>query len=126
MILHISVRTSPLLWKTNLAGWRAWRPWKLSLHSSYVCASSGPGPLESSVDPSSVSTEKPPHTPVMLKEVLHYLDIQLGQVCFHLCYLFKLFDVLRKLISVCINVLLNMSKIQSDRVQRFLGKEQNL
>lgn len=102
MIFHMSVRSNPLLWKTNLAGWRAWRSWKLSLHSSSVCASSGlgPGPLNRSVELSSVSTEKPPHTPVMLKEVLHYLDIQLGQVCFHLCYLCKLFDVLRKLMFV--------------------------
>ncbi|KAK9542853.1 hypothetical protein VZT92_000679 [Zoarces viviparus] len=29
---------------------------------------------------SSVLTQKPPHTPVMLKEVLHYLDVQPGQV----------------------------------------------
>lgn len=54
----------------------------MSLHSSSVCASSGSGvkPLDGSEDLSSVSTEKPPHTPVMLKEVLHYLDVQPGQV----------------------------------------------
>ncbi|XP_041792323.1 probable methyltransferase-like protein 15 [Chelmon rostratus] len=82
MIFHMSVRSNPMLRKTNLAVWRAWRSWKLSLHSSTVCASSGPGPgpLDRSEELSPVSTEKPPHTPVMLKEVLQYLDIQLGQV----------------------------------------------
>ncbi|XP_070764388.1 12S rRNA N4-methylcytidine (m4C) methyltransferase [Enoplosus armatus] len=80
MIFHMSVRSNPMLRKTNLAVWRAWRSWKLSLHSSAVCASSGPGPLDRSEELFSVSPEKPPHTPVLLKEVLHYLDIQLGQV----------------------------------------------
>ncbi|XP_073320580.1 12S rRNA N4-methylcytidine (m4C) methyltransferase isoform X2 [Pagrus major] len=80
MIFHMSVHCNPILRKTNLAVWRAWRSWKLSLHSSTVCASSGPGPLDKSEELSSVSTEKPPHTPVMLKEVLHYLDIRPGQV----------------------------------------------
>ncbi|TMS13659.1 putative methyltransferase-like protein 15 [Larimichthys crocea] len=80
MIFHMSLRSNPLLRKTNLAVWRAWRSWKLNLHSSTVCASSGPGPLDRSEALSSVSSEKPPHTPVMLKEVLHYLDIQVGQV----------------------------------------------
>ncbi|XP_033481015.2 12S rRNA N(4)-cytidine methyltransferase METTL15 [Epinephelus lanceolatus] len=78
MIFHMAVRSSPILRKTNLAVWRAWRSWKLSLHSSTVCASSGPGPLDRSEELS--SAEKLPHTPVMLKEVLHYLDIQPGQV----------------------------------------------
>lgn len=60
----------------------------LRLHSSSVSASSGfdPGTLDKSVELSTVSNTKPPHTPVMLKEVLHYLDIQEGQVCLHLCY----------------------------------------
>ncbi|KAL3065571.1 hypothetical protein OYC64_015681 [Pagothenia borchgrevinki] len=80
MIFHLSVRSNPMLRKTNLAVWRAWRSWKLSLHSSTVCASSGTGPLDRSEELSSVSSEKPPHTPVMVKEVLHYLDIQPGQV----------------------------------------------
>ncbi|KAM9366980.1 12S rRNA N(4)-cytidine methyltransferase METTL15 [Symphorus nematophorus] len=84
MVFLISLHSKPMLRKTNLAVWRAWRSWKLSLHSSTVCASSGPGlgpgPLDRSEELSSVSTEKPPHTPVMLTEVLHYLDIQLGQV----------------------------------------------
>lgn len=79
--------------------WRAWRLWKL-LHSSVVCASSGAGPMDRSEELSSVSTEKPLHTPVMLKEVLHYLDIQPGQVRLHLFYLCKFFMLLRKLISV--------------------------
>ncbi|KAI3376977.1 hypothetical protein L3Q82_000215 [Scortum barcoo] len=74
MLSHMSVCASPMLQKANLAVWRAWRSWKLSLHSSTVCASSGPGPLDRSEEQS--LAEKPPHTPVMLKEVLHYLDIQ--------------------------------------------------
>lgn len=98
MIFHMSVCSSPVLRKTNLAVWRAWRSWKLSWHSSTVCASSGPGPLDRSEKLSAVSTEKPPHTPVMLKEVLHYLDIQPGQVCLHFCYLCKM--SIRKLMSV--------------------------
>ncbi|XP_076585750.1 12S rRNA N(4)-cytidine methyltransferase METTL15 isoform X2 [Chaetodon auriga] len=84
MIFHMSVRSNPILRKTNLAVWRAWRSWKLNLHSSTVCSSSGPGPgpLDRSEELSPVSTEKPPHTPVMLKEVLQYLDIQQGQVLY--------------------------------------------
>ncbi|XP_070817667.1 12S rRNA N4-methylcytidine (m4C) methyltransferase isoform X2 [Chaetodon trifascialis] len=79
MIFHMSVRSNPILRKTNLAVWRAWKSWRLNLHSSTVCASSGagPGPLDRSEE---LSPEKPPHTPVMLKEVLQYLDIQQGQV----------------------------------------------
>nr|XP_046245307.1 probable methyltransferase-like protein 15 [Scatophagus argus]XP_046245315.1 probable methyltransferase-like protein 15 [Scatophagus argus]XP_046245324.1 probable methyltransferase-like protein 15 [Scatophagus argus]XP_046245334.1 probable methyltransferase-like protein 15 [Scatophagus argus] len=88
MIFHMSVRSNLMLRRANLALWRMWRSWKLSQHSSTVCASSGPGPgpgpgpdlLYRSEELSSVSTEKPPHTPVMLKEVLQYLDIQPRQV----------------------------------------------
>lgn len=61
-----------------------------------VGASSGPGSLGRSEKLSSVPTEKPLHTPVMLKEVLHFLDIQPGQVCSHLFYLCKLFDVVKE------------------------------
>ncbi|XP_054474386.1 probable methyltransferase-like protein 15 isoform X2 [Anoplopoma fimbria] len=75
-----SVCSNPMLWKTNHTVWRAWRSWKLSLHSSTACAGPGPGPLDRSEELSSVLTQKPPHTPVMLKEVLHYLDVQPGQV----------------------------------------------
>ncbi|XP_070689436.1 12S rRNA N4-methylcytidine (m4C) methyltransferase [Pempheris klunzingeri] len=78
MIFQMVLRSNPMLRKTNLAVWRAWRSWKLSLHSSTVCTSSGPGPLDRSEELSSI--KKLPHTPVMLKEVLHYLDIQPGQV----------------------------------------------
>ncbi|XP_038556802.1 probable methyltransferase-like protein 15 isoform X1 [Micropterus salmoides] len=80
MISYMSVRSNQVLQKTNLAVWRAWRSLKLSVHCSTVCVSSGPGPLDRSEELSPVSVEKPPHMPVMLKEVLHYLDIQLGQV----------------------------------------------
>ncbi|CAJ1049774.1 probable methyltransferase-like protein 15 [Xyrichtys novacula] len=75
MIFNMCVRSNAMLRKTNLAVWRAWRSWKLRLQSSTVCAYSGSGPLEGCEE-----AEKPPHTPVMLKEVLHYLDIQQGQV----------------------------------------------
>uniref|UniRef100_A0AAQ4P6R2 12S rRNA N(4)-cytidine methyltransferase METTL15 n=1 Tax=Gasterosteus aculeatus aculeatus TaxID=481459 RepID=A0AAQ4P6R2_GASAC len=75
-----------MLWKTNRAVWRAWRSWKSSPHSSTACASSGPGPLDRSEELSSVLTPKPPHTPVMLKEVLHYLDVQPGQVVLDLTF----------------------------------------
>ncbi|XP_042349643.1 probable methyltransferase-like protein 15 [Plectropomus leopardus] len=80
MVFHMAVRSNPILRKTNLAVCRAWRSWKLRLNSSTTCASSGPGSLDRAEELSSVSTEKPPHTPVMLKEVLQYLDIQPGQV----------------------------------------------
>ncbi|XP_068436558.1 LOW QUALITY PROTEIN: 12S rRNA N4-methylcytidine (m4C) methyltransferase [Clinocottus analis] len=78
--MFFRVYTNPMLWKANSTVWRAWRSWKLSLHSSTACASSGPGPLDKSEELSSVFTQSPPHKPVMLKEVLHYLDIQPGQV----------------------------------------------
>lgn len=73
-----------LLW-TSLAAWRAWRSWLSSRHSSSASVHSGPGILYGSTQLSSVSAENPPHTPVMLKEVLHYLDIQQGQVRNHVC-----------------------------------------
>ncbi|KAM3626274.1 uncharacterized protein V6R79_026109 [Siganus canaliculatus] len=76
----MSARSNLILRKPNLAVWRVWRSWKLSLQLSTACESSGPGPSHGSEEMSSVSTEKPPHIPVMLKEVLHYLDIQPGQV----------------------------------------------
>uniref|UniRef100_A0A674PGX3 12S rRNA N(4)-cytidine methyltransferase METTL15 n=1 Tax=Takifugu rubripes TaxID=31033 RepID=A0A674PGX3_TAKRU len=78
MLFHPSPRCC-LLWK-SLAGWRTWRSWLSSLHSSSVSAHSGPGSLDGSTRLPSDSTDKVPHTPVMLKEVLHYLDIQQGQV----------------------------------------------
>lgn len=81
MIFHIPVHSSSVIQKTNLVLWRSWGTWRtlrLSLHSSVAAASSAPGPMDRPQEPS--STEKPPHTPVMLKEVLHYLDIQPAQV----------------------------------------------
>nr|XP_019935696.1 PREDICTED: probable methyltransferase-like protein 15 isoform X1 [Paralichthys olivaceus] len=80
MIYHMFLRSNPVLWKTHLAVWRSWRSWKLSLHSSTIGASSGTGHSDRSEDPCSPSSENPPHTPVMLKEVLHNLNIQPGQV----------------------------------------------
>uniref|UniRef100_A0A1A7XK96 12S rRNA N(4)-cytidine methyltransferase METTL15 n=1 Tax=Iconisemion striatum TaxID=60296 RepID=A0A1A7XK96_9TELE len=77
MIFH----SNPAIWKAHSAVRRAWRTLMMSLQSSVVRTSSG---SYSSSDPSeeasSVSAEKAPHTPVMLKEVLHYLDIQPAQV----------------------------------------------
>uniref|UniRef100_A0A3Q0RDD0 12S rRNA N(4)-cytidine methyltransferase METTL15 n=1 Tax=Amphilophus citrinellus TaxID=61819 RepID=A0A3Q0RDD0_AMPCI len=80
MIFHTTVRSYSMIQKPHLAAWRAWRRLKLRLHSSFVGASSGPGPVDRSEDPSAASAEKSPHTPVMLKEVLQYLDIKPAQV----------------------------------------------
>lgn len=105
MIFQLSVRSCPLSRKTNLTGWRVLRS---CLHSSSICAlpGTGPGPgcLYSPEELSSVSTEKPHHTPVLLKEVLHNLDVQPGQVCLHVFYLCKPFNVFRKLHSFRVNV----------------------
>lgn len=106
MIFYTSVRCKLLLWK---AKWGVWRPRKFGLHSSSACASSGlsPGPPDRFIELSVVPDEKPPHIPVMLKEVLHYLDIQRGQVCFLSYYLCKLF----KFLSIyCFGVSLNIPK----------------
>ncbi|XP_034535544.1 probable methyltransferase-like protein 15 isoform X2 [Notolabrus celidotus] len=81
MIFHMSMRSNPILRRTHLTVWRAWRSWKSRLHSSTLCASPGPGPLDRSEE-----SEKPPHTPVMLKEVLQYLDVQQGQVVLDLTF----------------------------------------
>lgn len=113
MIFNMSVRCKTLLWKANPMGWRVWRPQKFGLHSSSACTSSGlsPGPPDRSTELSTVSDEKPPHIPVMLKEVLHYLDIQRGQVCFHSYYMYKLFDFLR--MYYCLSVFLNVQDTQN-------------
>ncbi|XP_017259430.1 probable methyltransferase-like protein 15 [Kryptolebias marmoratus] len=66
--------------KTRLTVWRTWRMFMLSLHSSAASTSPGSGSLDKPEEVSSVSAETPPHTPVMLREVLHYLDIQPAQV----------------------------------------------
>ncbi|KAM4593733.1 12S rRNA N(4)-cytidine methyltransferase METTL15 isoform 1-T3 [Odontesthes bonariensis] len=76
MVFH----ANPVIRKTNLAAWRAWRTFTSGLHSSAVGLSSGPGATDRSEELSAVSSEKPPHAPVMVKEVLHYLDIQPAQV----------------------------------------------
>lgn len=73
-----------LLWRSRPA-WRAGRSWLSSRHSSSVSVHSGPGALDGSTQMSPVSAENPPHTPVMLKEVLHYLDVQPGQVRNRIC-----------------------------------------
>ncbi|XP_008403383.1 12S rRNA N(4)-cytidine methyltransferase METTL15 isoform X2 [Poecilia reticulata] len=69
-----------MIWKTNPAARRAWRSLMLRLNSATAGLSSGPGSWDRSDGHSCVSAEKPPHMPVMLKEVLHYLDIQAAQV----------------------------------------------
>lgn len=97
-MLFNPARRCCLLWR-SLAAWRAWKSGPSSCHSSSVSVHSGPGSLDGSTQLSSVSAENPPHTPVMLKEVLHYLDIQQGQVCNHVCQrrlLFFFFNVLFK------------------------------
>ncbi|KAM6942842.1 12S rRNA N(4)-cytidine methyltransferase METTL15 [Xenentodon cancila] len=66
--------------KTNLTVWRVWRTFTLSLHSSVVGASFSPGRSERSKDLSPGSAERSPHMPVMVKEVLHDLDIQPTQM----------------------------------------------
>ncbi|XP_020569101.1 probable methyltransferase-like protein 15 isoform X3 [Oryzias latipes] len=71
---------SPMILKTKVAVWRAWRTFTVSLQSSAVSSSAGPGSPTGSSNASSVFAEKPLHTPVMVKEVLHYLDIQPAQV----------------------------------------------
>nr|XP_015808839.2 probable methyltransferase-like protein 15 [Nothobranchius furzeri] len=77
MLFH----SSPAIWKTHVAVWRAWRTLMTSLPSSAFRTSSGfCGSSDPSEEASSVSADKAPHTPVMLKEVLHYLDIQPAQV----------------------------------------------
>ncbi|XP_041839292.1 probable methyltransferase-like protein 15 isoform X2 [Melanotaenia boesemani] len=75
MIFH----SNSVIRKTNLAVWRAWRTFTLSLHSSVGASSSTSFP-DKSEEQSAVSAEKSPHMPVMVKEVLHYLDIQPAQV----------------------------------------------
>lgn len=85
------VRCNPMLWKTSLAWQRLRRSWILSLHSSTARAFSGPNCQDPCKESSSFSTEKLPHTPVMVKEVLEFLDLKPGQVCLHLLFLFFFF-----------------------------------
>lgn len=83
MAFHLCVRSVAQIWRTNRSRWRPRLPCWLKLHCSSVATSSDftCGPPDTSQDPPSGSAEKPPHTPVMLKEVLHYLDIQPDEVC---------------------------------------------
>ncbi|XP_047219457.1 probable methyltransferase-like protein 15 [Girardinichthys multiradiatus] len=69
-----------MIWKTNPAVRTAWRSLTQRLNSAAAGLCSGPFSWDGSDGLSSVSAEKPPHTPVMLREVLHYLDIQQAQV----------------------------------------------
>ncbi|KAM9409151.1 12S rRNA N(4)-cytidine methyltransferase METTL15 [Pholidichthys leucotaenia] len=80
MIFHMPLHSYPVIRKTNLAAWRAWRRFKMSLHSTFDGVSSGPGPLDGFEEHPAVPAEKLLHTPVMLREVLHYLNIQPAQV----------------------------------------------
>lgn len=99
----MTVRSYPMMRKTHLAARRAWRSLRPRLNSCFVGASSGPGHEDRSEDPSAVSAEKPPHTPVMLKEVLQYLDIQPAQVQFLVSLI--------KFMSVCLTILLEICQI---------------
>ncbi|XP_077420763.1 12S rRNA N(4)-cytidine methyltransferase METTL15 [Vanacampus margaritifer] len=76
-IFRIPTHSCRLLPKTSLA---VQKLWNLNLHSAGLCAFSGPGSLCKSEELYCVSTEKTPHMPVMLKEVLQHLDIHPGQV----------------------------------------------
>ncbi|XP_061886793.1 probable methyltransferase-like protein 15 [Entelurus aequoreus] len=78
MIFHISARSSRLFQKQTLAVRKLWNSNFYS--QTALCVFSGPGASCKSHERVSVSTEKLPHVPVMLKEVLHYLDIKPGQV----------------------------------------------
>lgn len=82
MAFRPCVQSVTLIWGANRTRWRLRSPYWLRLRRSSVSASSDftQGPLDTSKDPPSGSAEKPPHTPVLLKEVLHYLDIQRGEV----------------------------------------------
>ncbi|XP_062417717.1 probable methyltransferase-like protein 15 [Pungitius pungitius] len=129
-----SVCYNTMLWKSNISVWRAWRSWKSSLHSSTACASSGPGPLDRSEELSSALTPKPPHTPVMLKEVLHYLDVQPGQVVLDLTFgggghtkaiLNMVHDVTVLALDrdpAAISLALQLAKEHSGRVKPLLGR----
>lgn len=77
MVFCIPVRSMSLTWNINLTMRRART---LKLYSSVAGTSSCRGPPDGSEELSAVWSEKPPHTPVMLKEVLYYLDIQPAQV----------------------------------------------
>ncbi|XP_077375221.1 12S rRNA N(4)-cytidine methyltransferase METTL15 [Festucalex cinctus] len=79
VIFRIPTHSCRLLQNTSLT---VQKLWNLNLHSQTVglCAFSGPGSLCKSEELNCVSTEKTPHMPVMLKEVLQHLDIQPGQV----------------------------------------------
>lgn len=94
---------SPMILKTKVAVWRAWRTFTVSLQSSAVSSSAGPGSPTGSSNASSVFAEKPLHTPVMVKEVLHYLDIQPAQVWFSIfsvCVLLFLCLLLNQAVTV--------------------------
>ncbi|XP_061614661.1 probable methyltransferase-like protein 15 isoform X3 [Phyllopteryx taeniolatus] len=82
MVFHISTPSCRLFQRTSFAVRTVQKLWNLNLHlkTAGLCALSGPGSLCKSEELYTASTEKPPHVPVMLKEVLHYLDIQPGQV----------------------------------------------
>ncbi|XP_061671496.1 probable methyltransferase-like protein 15 [Syngnathoides biaculeatus] len=81
MVLHISTPSCRLFQK-SLAVRPVQKLWNLNLHlkTPGLCVLSGPGSLCKPEDLDCVSTEKPPHVPVMLKEVLQYLDIHPGQM----------------------------------------------
>lgn len=93
---------SAMIRKTKVSVWRAWRTLIVRLQCSSVSSSAGPASLDGSGNASSVSAEKPLHTPVMVKEVLHYLNIQPAQVC-HFC-------VCHSFLCLLLNKLVNKSK----------------
>ncbi|XP_057703689.1 probable methyltransferase-like protein 15 isoform X1 [Corythoichthys intestinalis] len=82
MIFHIPPRSRQLFHKTSLTVQTVVRLWNLNLHSQTtgLCVESGFSSSCKSEELHSISTAKPPHMPVMIKEVLHYLDIHPGHV----------------------------------------------
>ncbi|XP_072527284.1 12S rRNA N4-methylcytidine (m4C) methyltransferase [Salminus brasiliensis] len=63
--------------------------WRKQLHPKRPCSGSAPdspGWHSGNLEQSSTQTQQVPHTPVLLKEVLQYLDIQPGQIVLDLTF----------------------------------------
>uniref|UniRef100_A0A8C5G5V8 12S rRNA N(4)-cytidine methyltransferase METTL15 n=2 Tax=Gouania willdenowi TaxID=441366 RepID=A0A8C5G5V8_GOUWI len=80
MAFGLSVCTISVWSKTHSALLKARGMLRFSLPSSVVNFSCGSSLDEKSKKVSPFTSGKPPHMPVMVKEVLHYIDIQPGQV----------------------------------------------
>ncbi|XP_056135071.1 probable methyltransferase-like protein 15 [Lampris incognitus] len=80
MMYHKFIISSVRSWKATYAAWRTMRSRRFCVQSHMAGPSSGPGPQSASQTLPHDVAESPPHTPVMLQEVLHCLDIRPGQV----------------------------------------------